>query len=117
MGKRKKRLTNMEVDMLFDKYSSPIMDGCDTESQKEKAMGISKILWLLLVTGTDTEENVHVALKKIVHNHERIISLGALYFHKMKKALTNKEIQELIKHYKDSKNFDSMKEWGDAALR
>jgi len=31
----------------------------------------------------------------------------------MKKALTKKEIQILKKHYENSENFNSLKEWGD----
>lgn len=72
-----------------------------------------EILWLLLVTETDTDENIYIALKDILHQHEKIVSIGALYTHKMKKALTTKEIQILREHYKKPKNFNSLKDWGD----
>ena len=113
MDNKKIYVRDKKINELFDKYSFPIMKACITQSQKEKAIGISKILWLFLVKGADTEENIHIALKSIVHHHDQIISLGALYYHKMKKALTKEEIQILKKHYNDSENFNSLADWGD----
>lgn len=113
MDSKKTYLADKKINELFDNYSYPIMNACITKSQKEKAMGISKILWLLLVTGEDTEENIYIALKSIVHYHDKIVSLGALYYHKMKKALSKKEIQMLKNHYENSENFNSLKDWGD----
>ncbi len=113
MNIKKKKLTDKKINKLFDKYSYPMMKACITESQKEKAIGLSKILWLLLVSGTDTEENIYVTLKDILHQHDNIISVGALYTHKMKKSLTKKEIQILKNHYEDIENINSLMEWGD----
>ena len=106
-------LTDKKINELFDNYSYPMVKACITELQKEKAIALSKILWLLLITGTDTEENIYITLKEILHQHDKIVSVGALYTHKMKKALTKKEMQMLKKHYENSENFNSLKEWGD----
>ena len=113
MDSKNTHLVDKKINELFDKYSFPMMKACITKPQKEKAIGISKILWLLLVTGTDTEENIYMSLKSIVHHHDQIISFGALYYHKMKKALTKEEIQILKKYYDNSENFNSLKDWGD----
>ena len=92
------------------------MSVCESQRQKESALGISKILWLLLVTKTDTEENIYTALKDIGNNHDKIISLGSLYFHKMKNALTDAEIEILIKHYHCSENFETLNDWSDSFI-
>ena len=99
MDSNKENLSDKKINTLYEKYSYPIMKACITESQKVKAMGISKLLWLFLVTGQDTEENIYVGIKSILYHHDEIISLGSLYFHKMKKALNKKEIQILKKYY------------------
>ena len=113
MDSKKTYLTDKKINELFDKYSYPMMSACITTSQKEKAMGISKTLWLLLVTGKDPEENIYMGLKSILHHHDEVISLGALYYHKMKKALTKKEIHILKKHYDNTENFNTLTDWGD----
>lgn len=112
-GQQKVYLKNKEINNLFDKYSFPLVKVCITPSQKEKALSISRILWLFLVKEADTEENIYNALERILHDHQKVVGLGALYFHKMKKALTQKELKRLKKHYSDSANFKSLKDWGD----
>ena len=106
-------LKDKKINDLFNKYSFPIMKVCITQSQKDKSIGISKILWLLLVKGADTEENIYITLKSIVHHHDKIIGFGALYYHKMKKSLTEEEIKILKNHYDDPENFNSLRDWGD----
>ncbi len=102
-----------KINELFEKYSFPLVKACIAPSQKEKAIGISKILWLLLVKGADTEENTYKVLEQILHDHDKVISFGATYFHRMKKALSEKDIKRLRAHYSDSENFKSLKDWGD----
>lgn len=112
-GQQKVYLKNKEINNLFDKYSFPLVKVCITPSQKENALSISRILWLFLVKEVDTEENIYKVLERILHDHQKVVGLGALYFHKMKKALTQKELKRLKKHYSDSENFKSLKDWGD----
>ncbi len=57
-------LHDKDMLSLFEKFSSPMVNPCISEAQKEKARGISRILWLLLVTGTDSEKNVYDALTR-----------------------------------------------------
>jgi len=45
MDNKKIYVRDKKINELFDKYSFPIMKACITQSQKEKAIGISKILW------------------------------------------------------------------------
>ena len=116
MNSKKTNLSDKKINSLYEKYSYPIMKACITESQKEKAMGISKLLWLFLVTGKDTEDNIYIGLKSIMHHHDEVISLGSLYYHKMKKALNQKEIRILKEHYDNPENFNSLTDWGDITL-
>jgi hypothetical protein len=55
-------LKEEEIKLLFDKFSYPMVKPCLTQEQKDKAIAISKILWLFLVKGSDTEENIYNAL-------------------------------------------------------
>ena len=116
MNDKKIYLSDKKINELFEKYSHPILNACITISQKEKAIGISKILWLFLVTGKDSEENIYMGLKTILNHHDEVISLGSLYYHKMKKALSKKEMRKLQQHYDNPENFNSLTDWGDTTL-
>jgi hypothetical protein len=97
---KKYTLEDEKISSLFEKFSYSIVRPCISSSQKEKAIGISKILWLALVTGTDSEQNIYNTLGPVLnHKHDDVVSLGSLYFYKMKKALTKKECLKLKKHY------------------
>ena len=104
-------LKEEEIKLLFDKFSYPMVKPCLTQDQKDKAIAISKILWLFLVKGADTEENIYDALNEVIKKHEDTISFGALYYHKMKKSLTKKEIDKLKKYYSNFRNFEELKGW------
>lgn len=113
--KKKKKFTidDAEITKLFEKFSYHITRPTIAESQETKALGIAKILWLLLVTGTDSERNVYNFLSKVTDdNYESNVQLGSLYFFKMKKSLTSVEITKLKNHYKSIDNFNKLEEWG-----
>src|SRR6266702_5214075 len=81
-------LHDKEMHSLFEKFSSPMVNPCISEAQKQKARGISRISWLLLVTGADSERNVWDALNKVFsHRHDDNVAFGSLYFYKMKNSL------------------------------
>ena len=83
-----------------------------TKSQKETSTGIAKILWLFLITDNDSEENIYNVLNQVLDNrHEDTVALGSLYFFKMKKALTQKELLRLKEYYSIQNNFDALKDW------
>ncbi|MBM9520850.1 hypothetical protein JWG39_13595 [Desulforhopalus vacuolatus] len=113
---KKKKIFSLkddEICKLFDRFSHPITKSAITESQKNKASEIIKILWLLFITGTDSEENVYKILNYITsNNHESNIGIGSLYYHKMKKSLTTVEILRIRNHYKSLENFNKLEEWG-----
>lgn len=113
---KKKKIFSLkddEICKIFDRFSHPITKSAITESQKSKALEIAKILWLFFITGTDSEENVYNILNHITsNNHESNISIGALYYHKMKKSLTTVEILKIQNHYKSIENFNKLEEWG-----
>ena len=110
-------LKEEEIKLLFDKFSYPMVKPCLTQEQKDKAIAISKILWLFLVKGSDTEENIYNALYEVIKNHDDTVSFGALYYHKMKKSLTKKELNKLKKHYSSPHNFEELKDWLYSSLR
>ena len=99
-------IPDKKAKQLFDKYAFPMMKACKTDFQRQNARGIAIILWALLVTNTDTEEKVYKALDSVLHNHENCISFGVLYYHKMKKSLTNKQKNYLTSYYLDRKKLD-----------
>jgi hypothetical protein len=101
-----------DIDSLFEKFSSPMVTPCITEAQKAKARGIARILWLLLVTGTDSESHVYHALNKVFPRHEDNVAFGSLYFYKMKTALTRQEQRQLRKYYRNQEHFRALQEWG-----
>ncbi len=106
-------LHEKDIHSLFEKFSSPMVNPCISEAQKEKARGISRLLWLLLVTGTDSERNVYDALNKVFpHRHDDNVAFGSLYFYKMKTALTRHEQIQLRGHYSHPEHFRALKEWG-----
>jgi hypothetical protein len=84
---------------MFDRFSFPLSDLCITSEIKQKAMGLSKMLWLRLVTGTDTEKNIYQDLKNTLNdNHDSNITIGSIYFYRMKTSLTGQEIISLNKY-------------------
>ena len=114
---KKYSLEDKKISSLFEKFSYPLVRPCVSSSQKEKAIGISKILWLSLVSGTDSEQNIYNILGQVLnHKHDDVVSLGSLYFYKMKKALTKKECLKLKKHYSNKDNFDSLKDWDETTF-
>lgn len=93
-------IKDKNINHLFEKFSYPITKPAITKSQKETSTGIAKILWLFLITVNDSEENIYNVLNQIMHNrHEDTVALGSLYFFKMKKALTQKELLRLKEYY------------------
>ncbi len=93
-------LTNKRIYDLFDKFSWPLRRSCITDHQKDLALMISKMLWLRLVTGTDTKETIAQDLKLVFpDHHDSVVAFGALYFLKMKTALKDSAIKKLKEHY------------------
>ncbi len=106
-------LSDEELKILFDKFSHPITKSAITDVQKEKSLAIAKLLWLLFITQTDSELNVYNILNNITsNNHENTSSIGALYFHKMKKALETIEATRLYNHFRSIENFNKLEDWG-----
>ena len=112
MTTHKHTLNDKTIDVLCKKFSSPMVNPCISDAQREKAISISKILWLLLVTDTDSEENIYDALNKVINSHEANLAIGSLYFFKMKTALTAREQLKLRKHFSDQENFAVLESWG-----
>ncbi len=106
-------LTSEKITELFNKFSFPMVKSAITKHQKEVSIGISKILWLPLVKGQDTEKYIHNVLSQVLNNHEKAIAIGSLFFYKMKPSLTEEEIKLLIQYYSIDKNFNNLETWLD----
>jgi hypothetical protein len=111
MKSNQQTLDDKKIDLLFKKFSRPMVKPCTSDSQREKAIQISQILWLLLVTDTDSEKNIYDTLHEIFNDHEGTVAMGSLYFYKMKAALKPKEVSRLTKHYSNHEVFSKMKDW------
>jgi folylpolyglutamate synthase/dihydropteroate synthase len=86
-------LDNKEIQRLFERFSEPLLRPCVSTAQKEKAIGISKLLWLALITETDSEHSIYEILARILnYDHDAIIALGSLYFFKMKLTLKQRAL-------------------------
>ena len=105
-------LKKKEVDGLFDIFSYPLVKSAITEHQQKVAMGLVRLLWLPLVTGLDTEQQIYETLKMVFKkNHEKIVAVGSLYFFKMKTSLSTLEIDRLKEYYAISENINALKDW------
>jgi hypothetical protein len=104
-----------QIENLYQNFSAPLIDISQTSEQKNKAIIISKVLWVLLITVHDTQDELFAELSKIIPDQDAVIGVGSVYFHKMKANLTTKEIKNIRKHYSDTKNFDQLGEWVDDA--
>ena len=72
-------IKDQEINHLFEKFSYPMTKPAITKSQKETSTGIAKILWLFLISGKDSEENIYNILKQVLNNrHEDNLALGSL---------------------------------------
>lgn len=111
-SKRTGELTDQEINRLFELFSRPMVRPCITSRQKQSAIGIARILWLRLVTGTDTQENIYENLRLIFKdNHDSNVAVGSMYFFKMKPELTESQISNLKKHYSEERNLNRLENW------
>ena len=100
------------INALFKKFSSPMVQSCTSDSDREMARGIARMLWMLLVSNMDSEKHMYNTLSEMFYNRPKdnrpVISL---YFSKMKRALTRKEQLQLRRYYSDKDNFRTIKDW------
>jgi len=110
----KKMLNEKQVNDLFIKFSHPLVKSAITDNQKKVSLSISKMLWIALVGGNDTESQIHDILNTIFNgNRDANIEIGSLYYFKMKASLSKKEIKSLIFYYSIDKNISSLENWLD----
>ena len=106
-------ITDKEIARLFERFSRPMVLPCVTSRQKQSAAGIATILWMRLVTGTDTQDNIYEDLSLVFKdNHDSNVAMGSMYFFKMKPELTKAQISNLRKHYSDERNLNHLKKLG-----
>lgn len=108
-----KAIKKEEIEVLFKKFSHPMMKAAITSHQNQIALGLSKILWLAFVSNNDSEGRIYNILDQVLKNHENSMSFSSLYFLKMKKALTRKEIRMVQKYYSSNENINELENWLD----
>ena len=105
-------ITDKEIGRLFERFFRPMVLPCVTSRQKQSAVGIAKILWVRLVTGTDTQDNIYEDLNRVFKdNHDSNVAMGSTYFFKMKPELTEAQISNLKEHHSDGRNLNRLKNW------
>ena len=105
-------LTGDEINDFFARFSSPMVRPCITATQKQSAVAIAKILWLRLVTGTDTDENIYKDIRGVFgDNRDSKVAVGSMYFFKMKTGLTEAELDRLGNYYSREEHFNRLQAW------
>ena len=113
MSDKKTESIDDQIEGLFGKFTEQIMVHCRTDEQKNNTLGIARLLWLLLVIGVDSEENVYTTVHNVSQNDEMARVFTALYFRQMKSNLTPSQIEALKTHYDDPDNYATLENWGD----
>ena len=62
-----------KIEDLYTQFSGYLLEISETKEQKNKAIIISKVLWVLLITLHDTDEHIYTELSKIVPDHDAIV--------------------------------------------
>lgn len=109
-----KLLSKEEAMVLFNKFSHPLVKSAISDHQKKVSLDISKMLWIALVGGNDSESQIYNILNTIFNgNRDANIEFGSLYFFKMKASLSENEIKSLIFYYSIDENINSLENWLD----
>jgi len=109
-----KLLSKKEVMDLFNKFSQPFLKSAITDHQKKVSLDISKMLWIALVGGNDSESQIYNVLNTIFNgNRDANIEIGSLYYFKMKASLSKNEIKSLFLYYSIDENINSLENWLD----
>jgi hypothetical protein len=74
-------LTNEQIYQWFDRFALPLLRPCRTPHQKESALAIAQVLWLRLVTGTDTEPQIYNDLDGMLHHRQDDLVAVAAHKH------------------------------------
>lgn len=109
-GKRIRQETE-DIKMLFKKFFSPFRNYVKTDEEKEKAFGISKVLWIFLALELDTEEHVYNSLYELFHNQDFALMFSSLYFFHMKTSLTLEEMSAVKTYYEDEEHIKEVENW------
>ena len=88
-----KILNKKQVENLFIKFSYPIVKSAINDHQKKSSLFIAKTLWVALVSGNDTEEQIYNLLNEILNgkheaNQQFPISRYALFLGGMRNRLS-----------------------------
>ena len=109
-GKKMSQETE-DIKMLFKKFFSPFRDYVKTDEEKEKAFGISTVLWIFLALELDTEEHVYNSLHELFCDRDIALMFSSLYFHHMKRSLTDEEMSKVKTYYEDDEHIKAIEHW------
>jgi len=101
----RRRLTDQEVQRLFDKFAAPLFQVVKSPAQARAAQQIARVLWQALVTEPDHEAFFFQTLSKAVGiSGEDLTVIKDRYYWEMKPRITEKELQALKEHYRVRRN-------------
>lgn len=107
-----KLLSPEEVMSLFNKFFYPLLKSAISDHQKKVSLDISKMLWIAIVGGNDSESQIYNILNTIFNgNRDANIEFGSLYYFKMKASLSENDIKSLFFYYSIDENINSLENW------
>jgi hypothetical protein len=112
------RLTNQQIQELFDRFAAPLSQAAGSPRQKEAAEQVAQVLWQALVTEPDHEELFFQTLHKAVGvSGQDLEIIKDRYYWEMKPKITEDELRALKEHYRVRRSRESGRNEGGRAVR
>ena len=103
--KVKTMLTDAQIQEMYHRFSSPFVKAESIPQTGTGSLLLSKVLWLRLITGADSKNQINKDLDSVITNTNTVKNkIQRWYFSCAKKALTESEITILQEHYSDKNN-------------
>ena len=98
---KQNKLTDQEAHKLFAKFAAPVFRAAKTPSQQKGAEGLTRFLWLALLTGHDIETTMFEDMKKLLNiQTEDLAVIKDRYYSEMKPSITSEELSLLRVYFK-----------------
>jgi hypothetical protein len=112
------RLTNQQIQELFDRFAAPLFQAAGSPRQKEAAEQVAQVLWQALVTEPDHEELFFQTLHKAVGVSDQDLEIiKDRYYWEMKPKITEDELRALKEHYRVRRSGESGRNEGGRAVQ
>jgi hypothetical protein len=102
-------LTDTQIQEMYNRFSSPFVKAESISQTDTGSLLVSKALWLRLITGADSKNQICKDLDSIITNTNIAKNkIQRWYFSVVKKSLTKSEILTLQEHYSDKTNLEQL---------